>query len=55
MPKLGFIGILGGAASSTLFGCGGDMSDKAAAKIREQASFDLQCDKTKLTVPRLGA
>jgi hypothetical protein len=30
------------------------MSDKAAAKIREQASFDLQCDKTKLTVQKIG-
>ena len=34
-------------------GCG-DMSDKAAAKILDQASFDLQCDKTKLSVQKIS-
>jgi hypothetical protein len=41
------------ALATTVIGCG-DMSDKAAAKIRDQAAFDLQCDKTKLTVQKIS-
>jgi hypothetical protein len=44
-------GMLGLAAMAV--GCG-DMSDKAAAKILDQASFDLQCDKTKLSVQKIS-
>jgi hypothetical protein len=42
------------ALATTVVGCGGDMSDKAAVKIRDQAAFDLQCDKTKLTVQKIS-
>ncbi len=45
-------GMLGLAAMAA--GCGGDMSDKAAAKILDQASFDLQCDKGKLSVQKIS-
>jgi hypothetical protein len=51
MNKSVLIGML--AVAATLGGCG-DMSDKAAVKIRDQASFDLQCDKTKLTVQKIS-
>jgi hypothetical protein len=40
-------------ALAAAVGCG-DMSDKAAAKILDQASFDLQCDKTKLSVQKIS-
>ena len=42
------------ALAATVVGCGGDMTDKAAVKIRDQAAFDLQCDKTKLTVQKIS-
>ncbi len=51
MKKSVMFVVLGLAA--TAVGCG-DMSDKAAAKILDQASFDLQCDKTKLSVQKIS-
>jgi hypothetical protein len=52
MNKCVLTGML--ALAATVVGCGGDMSDKAAVKIRDQAAFDLQCDKTKLTVQKIS-
>jgi len=45
--------VFGMLALAAAVGCG-DMSDKAAAKILDQASFDLQCDKTKLSVQKIS-
>jgi hypothetical protein len=40
--------------SALLVACGSDLSDQAAIKIRDQAAFDLQCDKTKLLVQKIS-
>jgi hypothetical protein len=38
-----------------LSGCGGSsQSDQAAVKIRDQAAFDLQCDKSRVMVQKLS-
>jgi hypothetical protein len=42
------------SSPALLAGCGGDLSDKAALKVRDQAAFDLQCDKTKLAVQKIS-
>ncbi len=52
MDRTVWVGLM--ALATTLVGCGGDMSDKAAIKIRDQAAFDLQCDKSKLTVQKIS-